>query len=79
MITIIITTLLTILSTFTLAILANKYLYTDFTRISTAFKISKLLFVTIGTSSINLLLDDGDVVTFTFDSKGTLTSSLLLK
>ena len=79
MITIIITILLSVLSTFTLAILANKYLYTDFTRISTAFKISKLLFVTIGNTSINLLLDDGDVVTFTFDSKGKLTSSLLLK
>lgn len=79
MITIIITILLSVLSTFTLAILANKYLYTDFTRISTAFKISKLLFVTIGNTSINLLLDDGDVVAFTFDSKGKLTSSLLLK
>lgn len=79
MITTIITILLSVIGTYMFAIAANKYFYTDFIRISTAFKITKLPFVTIGKTTVSLLLDDGEVVEFKFDEKGKLLSNLLLK
>ena len=79
MITTIITILLSVIGTCALAMLANRCLYTDFIRIATIFKITKLPFVTIGKTSINLLLDDGEVIEFKFDEKGKLLSNLLLK
>lgn len=79
MITIIITTLLTIILTFlTSNLLVNK-VFTDFQRVSSGLKISRIPFIVEDNKEICVILDDGEVVSLTFDEKGKLTSKLLLK
>lgn len=79
MITIIITTLLTIILTFlTSNLLVNK-VFTDFQRVSSGLRISRIPFIVEEGKEICIVLDDGEVVSLTFDEKGKLTSKLLLK
>lgn len=82
MITIIITTLLTIALTFLASNLLVNKVFTDFQRISSGLRISRIPFVPYPTKDgeeICIILDDGEVVNITFDEKGKLTSKLLLK
>lgn len=79
MITIIITTLLTIILTFlTSNLLVNK-VFTDFQRVSSGLRISRIPFIVEEGKEICIVLDDGEVVNLVFDEKGKLTSKLLLK
>jgi hypothetical protein len=81
MITIIITTLLTIILTFlTSNLLVNK-VFTDFQRVSSGLKISRIPFVPFTTANgeeICIILDNGEVISITFDKKGKLTSKNVL-
>ena len=79
MITIIITTLLTIALTFLASNLLVNKVFTDFQRISSGLKISRIPLLVEDNKEICILLDDGEVVNIVFDEKGKLTSKLLLK
>ena len=79
MITIIITTLLTIILTFLTSNLLVSKVFTDFQRVSSGLKISRIPFIVEEGKEICIVLDDGEVVSLTFDEKGKLTSKLLLK
>lgn len=79
MITIIITTLLTIILTFLTSNLLVSKVFTDFQRVSSGLKISRIPFIVEDNKEICVILDDGEVVSLTFDEKGKLTSKLLLK
>ena len=79
MITIIITTLLTIILTFLTSNLLVSKVFTDFQRVSSGLRISRIPFIVEEGKEICIVLDDGEVVSLTFDEKGKLTSKLLLK
>lgn len=79
MITIIITTLLTIILTFLTSNLLVSKVFTDFQRVSSGLKISRIPFIVEDNKEVCVILDDGEVVSLTFDEKGKLTSKLLLK
>lgn len=79
MITIIITTLLTIILTFLTSNLLVSKVFTDFQRVSSGLKISRIPFIVEDNKEICIVLDDGEVVNLVFDEKGKLTSKLLLK
>lgn len=79
MITIIITTLLTIILTFLTSNLLVSKVFTDFQRVSSGLRISRIPFIVEDNKEICVILDDGEVVSLTFDEKGKLTSKLLLK
>ena len=78
MITIIITTLLTIALTFLASNLLVNKVFTDFQRISSGLKISRIPFLVEDNKEICILLDDGEVVNIVFDEKGKLTSKNVL-
>ena len=79
MITIIITTLLTIILTFLTSNLLVSKVFTDFQRVSSGLRISRIPFIVEEGKELCIVLDDGEVVNLVFDEKGKLTSKLLLK
>lgn len=80
MITIIITTLLTIILTFLTSNILVNNVFTDFQRVSSGLKISRIPFIMEENSKeICILLDDGEVVELLFDEKGNFISKSLLK